>query len=315
MAKSSTHQQFIENCEDILSKQSYVSINEAALEAFAKTLKASASVPPEWKDDLSTVANDADHYDLGRAFYELAMTTAQNGGYIYEDENGLAKKWQKDGSGSKAMIEKMNEIRAAKALPFYDITPEEVDSRIAPLLGDMPYTEKRLKIFKEFASAENHRKAIELLASAFDGTSYKIDMNFVKKLAAIFPTGLGNDPFLKKATLTALMIAGNAYHHNIKVDVSDLTVAADYILPQVLNAGNVGILSFSPEMTKTLENRQPLPEDSDKVQALRAAAVVVCEKLAKLSGLTAQDIDANLWLAGRKIQNARPHMMCYTTRF
>jgi hypothetical protein len=51
------------------------------------------------------------------------------------------------------------------------------------------------------------------------------------------------------------------------------------------------------------------------VAALRAAAVVVCEKLGKLSGLSAQDIDGHLWLAGRKLQNARPHMMCPTMRF
>jgi hypothetical protein len=43
--KSLTHRQFIENCEDILARQSYVSINESALKAFAKTLKASDFVP------------------------------------------------------------------------------------------------------------------------------------------------------------------------------------------------------------------------------------------------------------------------------
>ena len=315
MSKTSlTHQQFVKNCEDILARQSYASINEDSLKVFAKTLKASDFIP-DWKDYISPIANDAVHYDFTRAFYELAMITAQNGGFIYEDENGAAQKWQKDGSGAKAMVEKMAEIRAAKALPFYDITPAQVDSKISPLLEGVPFASKRLKIFKEFASAENQQKVAALLESAFNGTSYKFDMDFVKKLAAVFPEGLGSDPFLKKATLTALMAAGNAHHHGLKVDVSDLTIAADYILPQVLNADSVGVLSFNKEMTEDLEKRQPLHEDSDKVTALRAAAVVACEKLAKLSGLTAQDIDANLWLAGRKLQNARPHMMCYTTRF
>jgi len=311
---SPSHRQFIENCEDILSKQSYVSINESALKAFAKTLKASDFIP-DWKDYISPAANDAEHYDFARAFYELAMITAQNGGYIYADETGAAQKWGKDGSGAKAMVEKMAEIRAAKALPFYDITPAEVGGKLSPLLAGVPFAEKRLAIFKEFASVENHGKMAKLLDSAFDGTAYKFDMSFVKKLAAIFPEGLGNDPFFKKATLTALMAAGNAHHRGIKVDVADLAVAADYILPQVLNADHVGILSFNADLQETLEKRQLLPEDSNKVEALRAAAVVVCEKLSKLSGLTAQDIDASLWLAGRKLQNARPHMMCSTTWF
>ncbi len=311
---SRTHQEFIENCEDILSRQSYVSINETALEAFAKTLKPSDFIP-DWKEYVSPAANDADRYDFNRAFYELAMITAQNGGFIYEDDKGQAQKWGKDGSGAKAIVEKMAEIRATGALPFYDITPAGVDKKIGHMLKGVPFAEKRLTIFKEFADGDNYSKVTKLIDSAFDGATYKFDMDFVKKLAEIFPTGLGNDPFFKKATLTALMVAGNAHHHGIKVDVSDLTVAADYILPQVLNADNVGVLTFSPELTKGLEERKSLTEDSDKVQALRAAAVVVCDKLAKLSGLTAQDIDANLWLAGRKLQGARPHMMCYTTRF
>jgi len=312
---TSTHQKFIENCEDILSKQSYVSINDAALKAFAKTLKKSDFIP-DWKEYISSAANDADNYDFNRAFYELAMITAQNGGYIDGDENGNARKWGKDGSGAKAMVEKMTEIRDAGALPFYDIkTAAEIDARIAPRLTNMPFAVKRLAIFKEFASDDNYRKTVKLLNSVFDGTTYKFDMDFVVKLAAIFPEGLGNDPFFKKATLAALMAAGNAHHHGVQVDVSDLPVAADYILPQVLNADHVGVLSFRADLTETLENRQLLPENSDKVAALRAAAVVVCEKLSKLSGLTAQDIDANLWLAGRKLQNARPHMMCETMRF
>src|SRR4051812_30786630 len=154
---SRTHRQFVENCKDILSKQSYVSINDAALKAFAKTLKPSEFVP-DWKDYISPAANDPAQYDFTRAFYELAMITAQNGGFIYADQSGAAQKWQKDGSGAKAMVEKMAEIRAAQALPFYDIKPAAVDSHIAPLLAGAPFAEKRLKIFKEFASAENHQK-------------------------------------------------------------------------------------------------------------------------------------------------------------
>ncbi len=312
--ESQTRRQFIENCEDILKKQSDVSINAAALKAFAKTLKKSSFVP-DWKEYVSPAANNAAFYDFTRAFYELAMITAQNGGFIYEDAQGQAQKWGKDGSGAKAMVEKMAEIRDAKALPFYDLAPAAVEDKIAPLLAGVPFAEKRLKIFKEFADPANHKKAADLLASAFDGTSYKLDMDFVKDLAGIFPEGLGNDPFFKKATLTALMLAGNGQHHGVKTDVSDLTIAADYILPQVLNADHVGILSFSADLTRDLEDKKLLDEDNGKVEALRAAAVVVCDRLAKLSGLSAQDIDAALWLAGRKIKDARPHMMCKTMRF
>lgn len=311
---SAAHQAFVENCQDIVSHQSFVTIDEAAVTAFAKTLKKSDFVP-DWKEYISDAANNAERYDFKRAFYELAMITAQNGGYIYVDESGQAQKWGKDGSGAKAMVEKMAEIRSAGALPYYDIGPTEVEAGIGPLLKDVPFAEKRLQMFKEFADPKNFNKVSALLDEAFDGRVYKFDVSFVHKLAEIFPTGLGNDEFFKKATLTVLMASANGYNHGVKADTSDLTIAADYILPQVLNADSVGILSFSPSMTKTLEKKEVLTENSRKVRALRAAAVVVCEKLAKKSGLSPQDIDSNLWLAGRKLQGARPHMMCLTTRF
>jgi len=311
---SRTHQEFIENCQDILAKQTHVSINETALEALAQSLKASSFIP-DWKEYISEEANSADNYDFKRAFYELATITAQNGGYIYEDANGAMQKWQKDGSGAKAMVEKMAEIRAAGALPFYGISEASVEHKIGPLLKGVPYAEKRLKIFKEFAAEENYRKVEKLLDNAFDGKSYKFDMDFAAGLAAIMPEGFGDDKFLKKAVLTSLMAAANAHHHGVKVNVSDLTIAADYILPQVLNADSVGVLSFSPALREALEKKKSLPEDSAEVTALRAAAVVVCDKLAKLSGLSAHDIDGHLWLTGRKLQNARPHMMCPTMSF
>lgn len=307
---------FLKNCEDILAAQSDVTINEAKLEDFAKSMKASDFVP-DWKDYISPVANAADGtaYDFPRAFYEMAMVIANQGGFIYEDADGAAQKWNLDGSGAKAMVAKMAEIRAAGALPFYDITADAVEDKIAPLLQGVPFAAERLEIFKAFADPARHQAVAELLAEAFDGSKYVFDMGFAEKLADIMPEGFGNDPFFKKSILTALMAAGNGHHHGVCCDVSDLTVAADYILPQVLNADHVGVLEFSPALTEKLEKRELFAENAADVTVLRAAAVVASEKLAQKSGLTAQDVDANLWLAGRGLKNARPHMMCRTLQF
>lgn len=313
---SNLHQEFVENCRDIVAQQSHVTINEAALEAFARALPPSGgSSVPDWKEEISSEANKAEGYDFKRAFYEFAMITAQQCGFIYANEEGTARKWHKDGSGSRAMVEKMAEIRAAGALPYYDISEAEVDARIAPLLAGVPFAEKRLENFKEFASAENHQQMMDLLDSAFDGKKYTIDMSFIEQMTKIFPESFGADPFMKKVLLTPLIAAANAHHHGIEVDTSDLVPPTDYVLPQVLNADHIGILVFSPELTEKLQKRQALPEDSDEVAAMRAATVLVCERLIEVSGLSAQEVDGLLWLAGRKVQNARPHMMCYTMRF
>tara|TARA_R110002124_G_scaffold65553_7_gene179296 strand:+ start:406 stop:1362 length:957 start_codon:yes stop_codon:yes gene_type:complete len=315
-AYSPTHQSFLQNCEDILAAQSDVTINEDKLEEFAQTMQASCFVP-DWKDYISAAANGgADtEYEFTRAFYEMAMVIANQGGFIYADEKGAAQKWNLDGSGAKAMVAKMAEIRDAAVLPFYDITADEVEDKIAPLLKDVPFAEERLEIFKAFADPARFQAVAELLEDAYDGKQYVFDMDFAEKLADILPEGFGNDPFFKKSILTALMASGNGHHHGVSCDVADLTVAADYILPQVLNADHVGVLEFSPALTEKLEKRELFAENAAEVTVLRAAAVVACEKLAEKSGLTAQDVDSSLWLAGRGLKNARPHMMCRTLQF
>lgn len=314
MTASVVRRQFLENCEDIVRRQSDVTIDDAALKAFAKTIQA-ANFVPDWKEYISDAANSAENYDFKRAFYEFAMITAQQGGFIYEDAEGQAQKWQKNGSGAKAMVEKFAEIRVAGALPFYDIGAEDIDRRLRPLLSEVPFTEQRLSILKEFAAPATHDKVMQLLDSVYDGAQYKLDMFFLDKLAQILPQGLGDDPFMKKNMLTALMAAANAHHHGVKVDTSDLLPAADYILPQVLNADHIGILKFSEGLTEKLEKRQGLDENAKEVEALRAATIVVCHRLMEESQLSAQAVDGTLWLAGRGLKNARPHMMCYTMRF
>ena len=314
MSRSAAHLAFVENCEDILAHQSDVRINDAALEVYAKTLKA-ASFVPDWKDYISAEANRAEGYDFKRAFYEMAMIVANQGGFIFEDKDGKASKWHLNGSGAKAMVAKMAELREAGALPYYDVPKDDIRAKLSPLLAGVPFAEKRLEIFESFADPKRHQAVMDLIDQAHDGKKYVFDVAFAQKLATIMPEGFGDDPFFKKSILTALMAAGNGHHHGIHTDVADMTVAADYILPQVLNADHIGVLSFSPALTEKLERRELFAENAADVTVLRAAAVVACERLASLSGLSAQDIDGHLWMAGRKLENARPHMMCKTMQF
>ena len=302
------------NARDILARQEDVSIDAAALARFAHSLKGETAVP-DWKGYISDTTETAAGYDFGRAFYEFALLTAQQGGFIDADKSGGARKWQRDGSGAKAMVGLLAEIRREKALPFFDIAEDEVAGRIGPLLAGVPFAAERLEIFREFASAGNHRRAMDLLARSFDGETYLFDMPFVQALAEIFPKGLGGDPFMKKALLSVLSAAAHGHHRGVSADITDLPVAADYILPQVLNADHVQVLKFSPALTEKLDQRALFAESAPEVEALRAAAVVAGEELAALSGLDARQLDSHLWKAGRGLQNARPHMMCRTLRF
>lgn len=320
MSPDPIRQQFLQNCRDIVRGQNDVTINATALDAFAKTLKAS-SFTPDWNEYISEHLRSGS-CQLVQVFYELAMITAQQGGFIDVDAQGQSYKWNINGSGARAMVETMEAIRDARALPFFDITADDVDARIRPILEKLnaPFIDQRIAIFKEFADPDKFISVTLLLNRAVtnpskDGNHYKIDMDFVTKLGDIFPIGLGEDPLLKKAILTCLMAAAHVSHRGHTMDVSSLPIASDYILPQVLNADHVGVLNFSEGLTKTLTQKDLLPEADKRVEALRAATVVACAELAEKTGLGPQDIDANLWMAGRKLQNARPHMMCKTMRF
>lgn len=330
---SQRHKEFIRNCESILAKSDGISIDEAALDNFATSLKASSFVP-DWKEYVSDAAN-ADPYDPRRAFFELALNIANQSGFIYAEKDGRMltleeagrsenymslqaphpQKWNVDGSGARAMVLKIAEIRAASALPYVDIGPDEVDAKIGPLLVGVPYAEKRLAIFKEFATQEAWDKVGELLATAFDGQKYILNMDFAASLAQAFPESFGNDHFLKKAILLPLIFAGHAGHHNVEADTGDLTIAADYVLPRVLSSKEVGILRLEGFMERLLESEKPMHENSTGVEGLRAAAVVICERLAEKTGLTPREIDGALWSAGRKLKDALAHMMCYSMRF
>lgn len=307
---------FIENCRDICAKSEHVSIDATKIADVAASFK-QAGKPPSWNNYISDTAK-ADPLDMTRVFFEMALICAQQGGFIYPDAEGKAQKWNINGSGAQAMLNKMDELRANHVLPGIDLhAAAEVSEAIAPYMDGVPSAIERLVMFGEFADVAVYKKLDALVKGAWqeEQQRYNFDFDFINKVADLFPHSFASDPFRKKVILSVLMTAAHAENRGVTV-TTDAPIASDYVLPQVLEG--LGVLKFSDALRAKLLNREGFDENDPIVRDIRAATIAACADLSAASGARSQDIDSHLWLAGRDPAvkpKLLPAMNVYTTWF
>jgi hypothetical protein len=94
-------------------------------------------------------------------------------------------------------------------------------------------------------------------------------------------------------------------------DVDQLTIFADYKLPQLLR--HFGVLEYHPALAERIDREDLLEPGSEEEVQIRAATVWAGELLrqsisaAAGKSLTAADIDAYLWLLSQDTPNMRPY--------
>ncbi len=307
---------FLENCREICAASPHVSIDADKIKSVAATFKQAAK-PPSWNNYISDEAR-ADPLDMTRVFFEMALICAQQGGFIYPDAEGKPQKWNVNGSGAQAMLNKMDELRSSYVIPGIDISGRaKVQAAIAPYLDNVPSAPERLAMFAEFADTDAYKKLDALVKAAWqpEQQRYNFDFDFINKAADIFPQSFAADPFRKKIILSVLMTAAHAENRGVMV-TTDAPIASDYVLPQVLEG--LGVLKLSDALREKLVNREGFAENDPIVRDIRAATITACHDLAAQSGARAQDIDSHLWLAGRDPAvkpKLLPAMNVYTTWF
>lgn len=320
-------QEFLGDCHDIAQSSRHVQVDILKAAKVAKTFNR-ASKAPSWAEYISDQAR-AEPVDVTRVFFEMAMICAQQGGFITPDADGQPQKWNINGSGAAAMLQKMKDIRAAKAAPFIDIQdPAALQAALAPHLAGVPFADKRQRMFAEFAPAETYAALDALVKDCYDAKTnrYHFTFKFINEAAALFPESFAADPFRKKIILAVLMTASFVAARaetDPRIDNGrplmishNAPVASDYVLPQVLEG--LGVLRYSDDLARRIEAREGFAEDDAAVADLRAATVDACALLAAFSGKNAQDIDAQLWLAGRDPAvkpTLKPAINVYTTWF
>ncbi|MGZ9108935.1 MAG: queuosine salvage family protein [Micavibrio sp.] len=273
-----------------------VIIEYASLRAYAATLKPLPSADI-WGAYLGR------NRLLKTDFKELAVSTVQQGGYLYE-ESGAVKCWSVGKDEIRALLDKVDSARDQHLLPgVQQKNPRRVIRDLGDHFADAPFAAARLDLWAELAEPDNQRKLSAVFERAKKGTGkdrrYHFDFASLKGLAEALPKGLGDDPFLKKASLLCILFAGVAAAKKRPVPVTlDLIVPADWRDPQTLH--NAGALRYSDALVERLNAGALLAENDPFVTQIRAATVVAGHDILNYRrDLTLQDVDGALWLAGR----------------
>ncbi len=115
--------------------------------------------------------------------------------------------------------------------------------------------------------------------------------------------------FYKRAQLlTSDILHVREMVEKVKVDYSHLVGCADYKIPQVMR--NLGMLEYSDELAKLVDNKVNLKYGSEMEVEIRANDLVVIDYIAKKlnNKVSRMDINDYIWLLGQnKSKNDKPY--------
>lgn len=174
---------------------------------------------------------------------------------------------------------------------------------IEDFFGDIPDKSGRVAIFKESLNPEILNKAFNIIQDDVSNRKM-IDVETANKVANVMPVSFSDD-YLKKIQLSLYEIALHYKNRKFKVDF-DLTVAADYQVPKVLE--NMGILVYSKELKEKIKNREIINEDSEEENAIRAATIIACNSITKIHNISIDKLDRALWLARNDVKDKNFHL-------
>lgn len=307
--------------DDIVASRRHVTIDVGRIPVLLPWLK--PGLPNEaWRSYIGDV--DPVAPDLGRIFFELALTISQFGGFIAYRSDGTLETWKRDGSGVKAILATMSAIRDAKKLPGIDIHDHH-DRELAHFFIDTPFGSQRLAMLKEVGTPESRSFFDRHLQTARcrDG-SYCFNVLHMVGLACRFPQSFGEDPvFFKKASL--LLMTMEIALNQLGAKAKALTLPpADYRIPQILEG--LGILRFSDALSAKINDGHVFRITDPEVRAIRAMTVEAVghikasyERQHSTTKTTAE-LDGLLYLLSRNRPlmtraSMKPHMLVATAAF
>jgi len=93
-------------------------------------------------------------------------------------------------------------------------------------------------------------------------------------------------------------------------DLEQLTIFADYKLPQVLR--HYHVLEYDSTLAQRIDNQEMLPAESEEEVEIRAATIWACELLGQTMQqhgytMTAAKIDQRLWWMGQQLAEMQPY--------
>ncbi len=219
-----------------------------------------------------------------------------------------------------------------EGIPIYDgqwlagASRAEV-ARIFRGRGEIPLLHQRFAVCREVG---------RVLSGGFAGRFHKLVESAGKSAVGLVRLLVENFPsfddstewdnhrllFYKRAQLAAAMLheRWGGRGPGAFGDIGELTASADYKIPQVLR--RLGILVYGPELEKLVDERIQIPPGSREELEIRITTLVACEMIRerlapRLAGVTSQDVDRILWLAGQgqASPGQKPYHLTLTTAY
>lgn len=180
---------------------------------------------------------------------------------------------------------------------------------------------------KDFYLGENRGKRISEFAWKLSKAGFKNITDFLTFteydaeiiLPILDQSRYFNDEFKKRSQLAVNMLNGVLKSRLGKelIGIENLTVMADYRLPQVMY--NFGAIKLSENLYDKLTKQEIIESGSPEELALRAASVVIGEKLSKILGINEGEVDTLLWNLAQKMSKQNkliiPHMLVATDKY
>ncbi len=310
-----------ESIQPILNNSNFVSLNRNRLQKLALVLKDQSL--PDWDNESQLKEN------VERTVQYYFFLDSIN--FCFWAPKGQPK-WQfeMDGEWTSGYYAYSYAIKKA----FQD-NPDFYD---ANYLAEISFKEFQL-IFKgrnELLLQEKRwqiiRENFQILAERFNGRAVNIveeakkDVNyFIDTLLENFPTFRDEVEyqnhkvyFLKRAQILPSDISYSLPEAQPFTNLDDLSIFADYKLPQLLQAE--GVLEYTPELLNKVKMEELIEPGSQAEIEIRAWTIEACalllEELKRLGrALNNQELDWILWVLAKQRTFALPHHKTLTTYY
>ena len=121
--------------------------------------------------------------------------------------------------------------------------------------------------------------------------------------------GFASDMFLKRAFLFCYQL--NRKLGWFKDSIDKLPVPADYQVPKMLE--HFGCLKYKAALMDKIKSHTMIPRYSIEEVSIRGGTILVCDRLAELTGWNKSEIDGWLWL--RRKECVKPFHLTITTDY
>ncbi|GAX22777.1 hypothetical protein FisN_11Hh332 [Fistulifera solaris] len=323
-----------ESCHRYCQQQELVTISSDHLQELVHDIQKQAL--QKEKKELVTWDQEEWHYNPPRhwsvrneriALYILALDAVNfcfwpcSDKYEYCDlATNLTKAAEADHTQQEQTPDRLSSEYALSATQLANMTLPKVEQILCANGKSIPLLEERCRLWTEVGT---------VLLQHFQGSAWNLieqangsAVQAVNLLVQYFPgfrDYLDACAFLKRA-----QICVGDWHAALQLNswnnMEELTTFADYRLPQLLRDRNV--LQYHPQLAARIDALQEIPAQCPAEWAIRAATVVVVDRLVQQlnetesSQWTAVSVDWYLWQLGEQLNDAgklRPHHRVRTT--